>query len=156
ATLSDSWRWPFAVLGVFGGAMLVVAWLVLPPLRGHLARGRHRLDLRRTWVGMSGTTHLSAYPLSPALVPSSLLVLPYLPTYLLTNVGRQEWELTFVYLFGGGATLLTTPLAGRLADLWGKLPVFRVLALLTVVPFLAVTNLPRVSLATALAVTTLM
>jgi predicted MFS family arabinose efflux permease len=136
--------------------MLVVVWLVLPPLRGHLARGRHGLDVRRTWVVMSEPTHLSAYALTTALVLSSFLVVPYLPTYLLTNVGRQEWELTLVYLFGGGATLLTTPLAGRLSDLWGKLPVFRVLALLTVAPFLAVTNLPRASLATALAVTTLM
>jgi predicted MFS family arabinose efflux permease len=71
-------------------------------------------------------------------------------------VGRAEGEVALVYLFGGAATLLTTPLAGRLSDLWGKLPVFRVLALLTLVPVLAVTNLPRVSLAAALVVTTLM
>ena len=41
ATRLDTWRVPFAVLGVLGGAVLVLAWLVLPPLRGHLARGRH-------------------------------------------------------------------------------------------------------------------
>jgi predicted MFS family arabinose efflux permease len=151
----DSWRAPFAVLGVLGGAVLVLAWLVLPPLRGHLARGRHAPQVS-TWAVMSEPGHLRAYALMTALVLSSFLVVPHLATYLVMNVGRGEQELSLVYLVGGAATLLTTPLAGRLSDRWGKLPVFRVLALAAVVPFLAVTNLPPVSLATAVAATTLL
>jgi predicted MFS family arabinose efflux permease len=155
ATRLDTWRVPFAVLAVFGGVVLVLAWFALPPLRGHLTRGRHRPGVG-TWAVLSQPSHLRAYALTTTLVLSTFLIIPYLPTYLITNVGRAEGEVGLVYLFGGVASLLTTPLAGRLSDLWGKLPVFRVLALLTLIPVLAVTNLPRVSLAAALAVTTFM
>jgi predicted MFS family arabinose efflux permease len=44
---------------------------------------------------------------------------------------------------------------GRLSDRFGKLPVFRILALFTIVPILLITNLPPVPLAVALGATTL-
>src|SRR5262249_25155403 len=59
------------------------------------------------------------------------------------------------YLVGGLTTLLTVTLFGRLADRYGKLRVFRVTALFTVVPILLLTNLPPVSLPLAIAACTL-
>src|SRR5262249_32893562 len=73
---------------------------------------------------------------------------------LVANAGLRQADLPLMYLFGGAATLVTMPLVGRLADRWGKLPVFRVLALLTGVPVLAVTNLPPAPRAVVLAGTT--
>jgi predicted MFS family arabinose efflux permease len=150
-----NWRAPFAALTALGCLVLPLARLVLPPLRGHQAQ--HRPEPSATvWEILLQPTHLRAFALSTALVVSSFLVVPYLATYLVKNAGRTEEELPFVYLFGGAATLLSTPLAGWLTDRIGKLPVFRTVAVLTVVPLLAVTNLPPVSLAVALTATTLL
>jgi predicted MFS family arabinose efflux permease len=91
-----------------------------------------------------------------ALVLSSFLVVPYMTTYLVKNVGRLESELPLVYLFGGAATLLSTPLVGWLSDRWGKPPVFRIFAVLTIIPLLVLTNLSQSSLLVVLVVTTLM
>jgi predicted MFS family arabinose efflux permease len=62
-----------------------------------------------------------------------------------------------MYLAGGLATLITLTYFGRLADRFGKLLVFRWLALATVVSVIMVTNLPSgLSLALVLAATTFM
>jgi predicted MFS family arabinose efflux permease len=147
------WRAPFAVLAAMGVPVLALMYQVLPPLRGHLAREHHGEDVS-TWSVLVQPGHVRAYALMTMLVMSTFMIVPYMATYLVANTGRSEQELAHVYLWGGLTTLLTLTIIGRLADRFGKLPVFRVLALLTIVPILVVTNLPQVSLVQAVLVTT--
>jgi predicted MFS family arabinose efflux permease len=80
---------------------------------------------------------------------------PFLATYFVTTVGLAQEDLKFVYLCGGLATLVTLMPVGRLADRYGKLRAFRVLALATVVVAVLLTNLPAgASLVTVLSLTT--
>jgi predicted MFS family arabinose efflux permease len=150
-----SWQAPFAVLAGLSAAVLVLAWFVLPPLRGHLAAVHHvrRASVREV---LAHPSHVRAYVLMVALVLSTFCIIPYIATYLVANVGRSEDELAYVYLCGGLATLFTTTPVGWLSDRLGKRPVFRFFALFTLVPILLLSNLPPVSLLTALAVTTLL
>jgi predicted MFS family arabinose efflux permease len=154
ANALDSWQAPFAVLAGLSAAVLVGAWFLLPRLRGHLD-AVHHLQRASTWAVLSHPNHVRAYVLMVSLVLSTFCIAPYLATYLVANVGRAESELAYVYLCGGAATLFTTTPVGWLSDRLGKRPVFRFFALFTVVPILLTTNLPRVPLVVALAVTTL-
>jgi predicted MFS family arabinose efflux permease len=87
---------------------------------------------------------------------SSFLVVPFLTSYLVANVGRDESELFWIYLCGGLATLVTMTLIGWWADRWRKLPVFRLMAFATAIPLLLLTNLPHgTGLVVVLAYTTL-
>jgi predicted MFS family arabinose efflux permease len=86
---------------------------------------------------------LRAFTLTAVLVLSSFVLAPYLPTYLVGNVGMDKTDLKYMYLYGGLATLATMTLFGRLADRFGKLRVFRILALGTVLPVALTTNLPH-------------
>jgi predicted MFS family arabinose efflux permease len=147
------WRAPFAVLGLLCVPVLILAARLLPPLAGHVSRGAHRTF--STWEVMSHPSHLRAYALMTALVFSSFTIVPYLSIFLVNNVGRSKEELPYVWLCGGIATLLTMTPIGRLADRFGKLPVFRIFALLSVVPALLITNMPVVSLSVTLLATTL-
>ncbi len=88
------------------------------------------------------------------LMLSSFMIVPFLADYLVANVGVRKDQLPYVYLCGGLATLLTMTWFGRLSDRFGKLPVFRILALLTLIPMGVLTNLPRVPVAAALVVST--
>lgn len=146
------WRTPFAALGLMCAAVWLLAWVVLPPLRGHLA-GPHGRQVR-VWEVLSHPTHVRAYLLMVVLVISTFTIVPYLTIYLVNNVGRRNEELPYVYLFGGAATLVSMTLVGRLSDRFGKLRVFRTLALVTLVPTLLLTNLPTTSLAVTLVLTT--
>jgi predicted MFS family arabinose efflux permease len=136
-----NWHVAFVTLAVFSGAVLLLAAWVLPPLRGHL-RGRH-LPQISTWRVLAHANHLRAFALTAALIVSSFLLAPYLPIYLVRNVGMEQEELKYLYLFGGAATVVTLTVFGRLADRFGKLRVFRILGLLTMVPVLWMTNLPH-------------
>ncbi len=147
-----NWRSPFLALGGLSAAVLVLVSFVLPPMRGHLVRGRPAVNLVSIF---SQPTHLRAYLLMTALVFSTFMIVPYLASYLVANTGRTNEELPWVYAIGGASTLVTMTVFGWLSDRFGKLLMFRCLAMLTLVPILLVTNLPAVPFVTALLVFTL-
>jgi predicted MFS family arabinose efflux permease len=154
----SGWQAPFLVLAVLCLPVLLLAARVLPPLRGHLERrhaGGPLETLTRLLDVLLQPTHLRAYALMTALVLSTFTIIPFLSIYLVNNVGRSMAELPYVWLCGGVGTLLTTTPVGFIADRWGKLTVFRALALFCLVPVLLVTNLPPTSLAVTLLATTL-
>ncbi len=148
------WRAPFIALGVLSGVVLLVAVCVLPPLRGHFG---HQRFAGNTWAVATEPNHVRAFALMASLVGSSFLVVPFLATAMVANVGLRQEDVKYIYLVGGGITLLTLAVIGRLADRMGKLPIFRVMALATCVPLMLITLLPAgLNLGLVLMVTTLM
>src|SRR5206468_864037 len=109
----------------------------------------------QVWEVLTHPTHLRAYLLMAVLVMSTFTIIPYLTIYLVNNVGRHKEEIPYVWLCGGTATLLTMTYVGRLSDRFGKLRMFRIMALVTLLPTLLLTNLPATSLAVTLGATTL-
>ncbi len=79
-------------------------------------------------------------------------VIPYISLYLVSNVRVSEADLTWVYVAGGLLTLVGAPLIGRLADRFGKLPVYRVVAMMAAALMVAVTTLGPVPLIVAVGV----
>jgi predicted MFS family arabinose efflux permease len=148
----SSWSAPFLVLAGLCVPVMLLAARVLPPLRGHLERRRQHDD--SLLDVLLHPAHLRAYALMTALVLSTFTVIPFLSIYLVNNVGRSMTELPYVWLCGGAATLLTTTPVGLIADRWGKLAVFRALALFCLVPVFLITNLPQTSLVVTLLATT--
>ena len=149
----DGWRTTFVVLGGLSAVVLILAAVALPSLRGHLTPGKERIG--NLWAVLMEPNHLRAYALTCALVFSSFMIGPYLPTYLEGNVGVDQRNLKYMYLCGGLATLVTLTGFGRLADRLGKLRVFRILILLSMAPILYLTNMPAgLDLTLVLAATT--
>jgi predicted MFS family arabinose efflux permease len=145
-------RTPFGFLGLFGLVIWLVAFRVLPPMRGHL--GRRRESAVETLAMLRQPAHLRAYAFMIMLVLGSFTIAPHLSDFLVHNVGRDKDDLAYVYLCGGLLTFVTLPLAGRWADRIGKLRVFRLMAGCTLVTILVLTNLPAAALWPVLVVTT--
>jgi len=141
---------PFIVLAGFSTAVLVLAACVLPPLPAE----RRACRWISPWHVLVEPTFLRAHVLMAAVILGTFLLVPYLPTFLLANVGWQESDLRWLYLWAGLATLVGNPLAGRLADRFGKVLVFRGLVLLTMLPIVLVTNGGPGLLGTSLVATT--
>jgi predicted MFS family arabinose efflux permease len=150
---------PFVALAALSAGMLLLGAALLPPVRHHLDTAS-RPGAQAAWASFWGVlvqpAHLSAYALMVALVLGMFTLVPSLPTFLIANVGWREADLPWMYLCGGLATLATNPQVGRLADRFGKLVVFRVMAGLTMVVIVVLTNLGPTSLAATLVVTTLL
>jgi predicted MFS family arabinose efflux permease len=143
------WRAPFAVLGGLSVAVLAGAWFILPPLRGHLGAPSAEGEPGLLRVLLE-PNHVRAYAMTVALVFGVFMVGAYVPSYLVANVGLARSDLKWIYFFGGLGTLLPVTLFGRLADRYGKLRVFRILALATVGSILLLANLPPVTLPVAI------
>ncbi len=145
------WTLPFLVLGGVGAAILALAMRVLEPMREHLGEGRPSpWEMLRTVF--SNAQHRQAFALTVSLTFAGFSVIPLLATYLVRNAGLAEGDLLWLYGIGGLVTMVTGPLIGRLADRFGKHALFTVVAALSVVPIVAVTNLPPVPAFAALAI----
>lgn len=152
-----NWRWPFYLLAAFSALLLVVCWFLLPMLRSHLQHhDPRRAPWQTTWSILTDSQHLRAYLLMAFLVMTTFMIVPYLPSYLVENVGMQREHIKWIYFTGGIATFACMAPIGRLADRYGKLLVYQILAILTVFPVLLITHLPAVPLAVILTSTTLL
>ena len=86
------------------------------------------------------------------LMIGSFTVFPMLSPYLVANVGLTEDQLPWVYIAGGVLTLFTAPVVGRLADRYGKLPVYCTIVPGSALLMLVITHLPPVPVVLAVAV----
>jgi predicted MFS family arabinose efflux permease len=146
------WHAPFLMLAGLGSVVLPVGARTLPPLRGHLSPRRADAHPWATVVAtFTHPNHLRAFALVVTLMFGGFAVIPYISPYLVANVGVTEIDLPWVYVAGGGLTLVTAPWIGRLADRHGKLRVYLIVAPIAAVLMIVVTNLPRVPLAVAVA-----
>jgi predicted MFS family arabinose efflux permease len=146
-------RAPFGVLGIFSLVIWILAFKILPPMRGHL--GRQHESVGETLAMLRQPAHLRAYAFMVMLVIGSFTIAPHFSDFLVHNVGREKNELAYVYLCGGLLTLITLPQIGRFADRFGKRLIFRIMAGCTLVTILALTHLPAAPLGSILVVTTL-
>jgi predicted MFS family arabinose efflux permease len=149
------WRAPFALLAVLTLPILLAARQWVPPLRTHVEPGLSpRRPLQRMASLLTEPGHLRALALMTTLLTAGFFVIPFISPYIVANAGVREQDLPWIYFCGGLATVFTSRAVGRLADRHGKRQVFIVVGLLSVVPTLLLTNLPRVPLAVVLCVTT--
>ena len=149
---SHGWHVPFVVLAALGCPVFAAAAAVLPPLRGHLTRREDTHPLRSVVETFADANHQRAFALIVVLMFGGFAVIPYISAYLVANVGVSRDDLPLVYVAGGALTLIGAPLTGRLADRFGKLRVYRVVAPVSAALMFAVTVLPPVSLWVAVAV----
>jgi len=146
------WHVPFILLGILGCPVWAMAAWTLPPLRDHLAKATRAHPLRVVFEVFTHPNHLNAFALIVMLMVAAFTIFPYMSPFLVSNVGMTEDELGLVYIAGGAVTLFSAPLIGRLADRYGKLRVFRIIAPLSAVLTLAAANLVPVPVAVAVAI----
>ncbi len=136
------WHVPFWSLVLLGLPVLFAAPFALPPLNAHVGK-QHAHPLRSVVETFTQRNHLNAFALMATLMIGSFTVFPYLPDFLVKNVGITDKQLPFPYVAGGVLTLMTAPLIGKLADRYGKLLTFRVVVPGSIVFILVITHLPE-------------
>jgi predicted MFS family arabinose efflux permease len=120
----------------------------LPKLDRHLTKTNAH-PLATLHAVFTEPNHRRAFALTVALMFGGFTVIPFLSPYLVSNVGIAESDLPALYIAGGALTLFGSPIAGKLADSYGKLLVFRCISPLFAITVLVAVNLPPVSLAAA-------
>lgn len=152
------WNWtiPFFGIGVFGIAVWIVAFLVLPSVAHHVNQnGPRRSPVVILSEILSYKGHQLALMFTVLVAFSHFTMIPFLSPYMVANVGFEEVELSYIYMIGGFLTLFSGPYIGKMADRYGTVRVFSILVFIAFIPQLAITNMPPVSIFVALIFTSL-
>jgi predicted MFS family arabinose efflux permease len=144
------WHVPFIALVLAGFPTLLLTPFALPRLDAHVNKS-HPHPLQSLVETFSSPNHINAFALVIMLMIGGFAFMPYLSAYLVANVGMTEQQLPIIYIVGGALTLLAAPIIGRLADRYGKLTLFRIITPLSMLLLLAITHLPPVPVALAVA-----
>jgi len=148
-----SWHAPFLFLG---GLAVIIVFLIIariPVLTAHLSGNGHAspVEVLRQIFGKQnprlGLTFTSV------LMLGHFMIIPFVATYMVGNIGFTEDELTYIYLVGGICTLIFSPWVGRMADKHGRLKIFTIFGSLVIIPIVVITNLTPVPMAIALTIT---
>lgn len=140
------WRAPFLFIAALSVVFLIVGLRVLPELRHHLSDEKRAHLLSATFSVLADANHRHALLFSALIICSGFTVIPYITVYAVNNVGIPQQDIPFVYLVGGSATFITARLIGHWADKHGKIEVYRWVALLAILPLLALTHVGPVPL----------
>jgi MFS transporter, DHA1 family, inner membrane transport protein len=139
-----SWHAPFLALGAMGVIITVFIFLWVPRMRSHLSTGMGAgKQVFQVFIDISkNPNQLLALLLMICLMLGQFTIIPFISPYMVSNVGFTEAQLTYIYLVGGGLTIFTSPLVGKLADRFGRLKVFSFSVILSLIPLLLITHMP--------------
>lgn len=149
-----SWQTPFSVLAFAGIAVFIVAYKVIPSVRGHL--NQPSVNFFKSYVELfSVPNHWWAFAVSCLIMFGGFMVIPYIAPTMVANTGMTDHDLPYIYLFGGAATLITRPVIGRMTDKYPHWKVLAVISVLSFVPVILVTQTLQTSFAWQLVFATL-
>ena len=149
------WRAPFFFIVVLCLVFIVIALRVLPELRHHISSEKRIHPFVELFAVMRDINHLRALFFSALLIFSGFTVTPYITVYAVNNIAISQHDIPLIYFAGGLATLITARLIGHWADAKGKMEVYRLIAVASLVPLVAITQLHSASLAVWMIFTTL-
>jgi predicted MFS family arabinose efflux permease len=141
------WRAPFILIAILTVLFIIIGARVLPELRYHISPSSSSGQAKRAhpfsamFEVLRDINHRRALVFSSLLIFSGFTVIPYITIYAVGNVGIPQHDIPFIYLAGGAATLVTARLIGHIADLGGKIKIYRRVAFAALVPLFVVTHI---------------
>jgi multidrug resistance protein len=136
-----NWRAPFFFIALLSLIFILVGLRILPELRHHLSAQKRAHLLSATFSVLRDTNHLRALLYSALIIFSGFTVIPYITVYAVNNVGIAQNDIPLVYLVGGSATLISARFIGHWADRYGKVEIYRRVALAAMLPLLVITQI---------------
>jgi len=136
------WRAPFFFIAVISSLIFYLGYRNIPKIAGHLNHVHEGSRLSQILKIVTASQNVKAFIFMALIMITGFSVIPYIALYLTTNVGINNSYISLIYLCGGVATLMSSRFIGHLSDQYGKVKVFRFLAIISLVPLLVTTNLP--------------
>ena len=136
------WRAPFFFIALISVLILYLGYRNIPKIAGHLDHVHVGSRMSQILKILLAHQHIKAFIFMAFIMITGFSVIPYIALYLTSNVGINSSYISLIYLCGGVATLMSSRFIGHMADQYGKVKVFRFLAVVSLVPLLVTTNLP--------------
>ncbi len=136
------WHAPFLFLAILGIPVYFLVRKYVPHQSKATQLAAFEMNVMQNIKGIfNNRNNLLALLFGVVMMMGHFAIIPFLSPYMVSNVGLREEDLPLIYLVGGGLTLFTSPLIGKLSDKYGKLKMFTILAVLYVIPVYLITNM---------------
>ncbi len=139
---SLGWRAPFFFIAIISTLILYLGYRNIPKIAGHLDHVHEGSRLNQILKILIAGQNIKAFIFMALIMITGFSVIPYIALYLTSNVGISNSYISLIYLCGGIATLMSSRLIGHMSDKHGKVLIFRILAIISLIPLLVTTNLP--------------
>jgi DHA1 family inner membrane transport protein len=139
-----SWHAPFIFIGVLGIAIVFLIIGYLPPMRSHLVnQSREIIPVTKVISDIfENKSQVMALLLSGMLMLGHFMIIPFINPYMEFNVGFTKQQTPMIYMVGGVCALISSSIIGKMADKYGKLKVFMICLVLSLIPVYLITNMP--------------
>jgi predicted MFS family arabinose efflux permease len=148
------WRAPFIVVALLATVFWWLAYKAIPSIPTRMTDQRWSRTLVPMKHVLSYANHWRAFAYMFLMIMGGFTVIPYITLYSTLNLHFPETLLPVLYLTGGAFTFFTSQWIGRLADKHGKARVFRITAVLAMLPILAMTHVTEIPWWGVLCITT--
>jgi predicted MFS family arabinose efflux permease len=150
------WEFPFLALGIGGLGITFLLYLFFPDMTDHLKELDSKRKPRQTLLLITqDKNQITALITSMVVVLGHFLIIPFITPYMIRNVGLDQSQIVYIFLFGGIATIFTSRIIGGLVDKLGVMKVFFITLVISIIPTIGITHLGNSTLAIALVFTTL-
>ncbi len=147
------WYYPFIVVASVGVIMVPFLIKYIPNVNKHLANPIKLKERTQNFILIfSNKTQLTALAFSFFMIMGHFIIIPLLNPYMVNNVGIHKSQTPLIYLVGGISALITATFIGKLADKKGKLNVFVISALISLIFVFILTNMPHWNIIIVLAI----
>lgn len=136
------WHGAFYFICIIGVIFWVLSFIMLPSVKVRREPKSFKDNLMNFKSILIQKDYIQSFSLTSILGFGVFMIVPFLSTYMVRNVGMTEEQLPLIYFIGGGCTIISARFIGKLCDRVGSFRVFRVVALVSVVPIFLVTHLP--------------
>lgn len=137
-----SWHAPFILVAVLGLILLPLLMRYIPVMDAHV---RDREEGTKAWEALSqvlrSRQQMLALLFSALIMMGHFLIIPFINPFMEYNMGFSRSQTPMIYLVGGIASFFAANILGRVADRFGKLPVFTICVLLSLFFVFSLTHL---------------
>jgi predicted MFS family arabinose efflux permease len=143
-----SWHAPFLLVGIVGIVVIPLVSKYVPAMKGHIREKEtdaNKFEVLQ--VVVQNPTQRLALLFSFLMMMGHFLIIPFINPYMEFNNGYSKTITPMIYLVGGISSFFAANILGKLADKYGKLPVFSVSVLASLFFVWLITNMPPIHFA---------
>lgn len=148
-----SWHAPFILVGILGLFVIPLIIWFMPPMTAHIQKDKPSQNMTQVLSNvLNDPQQRYALLFSALIMLGHFLIIPFVNPYMEFNVGYSKTQTPMIYLIGGLASFVSANILGRLADRYGKMTIFTICIVLSLVVVWGITNLPTIPFSLALTV----
>jgi multidrug resistance protein len=144
------WHIPFFAIAIMGIIVFAGILFFIPNMTGHIAEAKRRSPFAAFSEILLDSNRLRGLLLMALLMFGHFAIIPYIPQYMVANVGMRVDQISLIYLVGGLCSVVVLRVVGKLSDRYGSFRIYAILSFLALFPIFAVTNMPKEGLAVSL------